>query len=238
MMRLRRPRWSTVALGVVCAVALVALVFVVASVLQLLQHSQQQDAELAREQSARDRLALSVKAQEQALQKANARLRDAGRAPVSAPPSPAPTQMVTEPGPAGLPGATGATGPQGPRGLSCIDVLGLEACRGPQGPSGAVGATGPAGANGIDGKDGAPGAQGPAGPAGPAGPKGDTGAPGKDGADGATGPPGPRGTADPGSYICPSGEYVTGFTIASDGTVTLTCAGILPPGQSQNGATP
>ena len=35
------------------------------------------------------------------------------------------------------------------------------------------------------------------------------------------GEPGPQGTATPGTYTAPEGHYVTGFTIAEDGAVTL-----------------
>jgi len=47
--------------------------------------------------------------------------------------------------------------------------------------------------------------------------------------EGSTGDTGPRGTALPGAYDCPDGEYVTGFTVADDGAVTLACEDATPP---------
>lgn len=77
---------------------------------------------------------------------------------------------------------------------------------------------GPAGGDGDDGT------QGPQGPQGEQGPKGDTGA---------TGERGPAGTAQPGTYVCPEGEYQRGQTIGPDGTVTLVCAPIpIVPGNA------
>jgi hypothetical protein len=55
------------------------------------------------------------------------------------------------------------------------------------------------------------------------GPQGDAGVDGKDGADGRPG------TAKPGTYSCPDGEYVGGFTVADDGAVTLSCRAPTPP---------
>lgn len=43
------------------------------------------------------------------------------------------------------------------------------------------------------------------------------------------GVPGPQGTALPGTYACPEGQFVTGFSIAIDGAVTLTCADLITP---------
>lgn len=37
------------------------------------------------------------------------------------------------------------------------------------------------------------------------------------------GPEGPQGTAKPGDYACPDGEHMTGFSVAQDGAVTLSC---------------
>lgn len=158
------------------------------------------------------------------------------------------------PGPTGPPGPSGApyTGPPpspGPPGPS-----------GAPGEPGADGApyTGPApadgeaGKDGKDGQDGAPGVDGETpqvsalldsgghliisvttsagtqtydvgavvGPPGPAGPPG---------------PPGPAGTAQPGDYQCPSGQYLVGFTVGSDGSVTLTCTALpIGPGSGDS----
>jgi hypothetical protein len=97
-----------------------------------------------------------------ALAKANARLVDAGRQP------------VTDPGPplAGPAGATGAQGPAGDRGPE--GRPGRPGKTGTDGQDGATGATGPAGA------DGPPGPVGPEGPRGEQGPQGEPGPAGQD----------------------------------------------------------
>lgn len=105
----------------------------------------------------------------------------------------------------------------GPRGLSCIEDVGLTACRGPSGQPGKPGADGSDGVDGTDGLNGQDGAPGAKGDPGPKGEKGDPGERGPAGADGAPG------TARPGSYACPSGQYLDGFTIGADGTVSLSC---------------
>lgn len=101
----------------------------------------------------------------------------------------------------GLPGTPGIQGPQGRPGRD--------------GRPGAAGAAGSSGAQGATGATGADGAQGPQGEPGPAGPQGEPGP---------AGPAGAAGTAQPGTYACPDGQYLTGFGVASDGAVTLTCA--------------
>ncbi|GAA4075793.1 collagen-like protein [Nocardioides kongjuensis] len=130
-------------------------------------------------------------------------------------------QPVVEPDdpPAGAPGAPGLRGPMGPpgpRGASCVEELGYPRCRGAAGSAGATGATGQAGVDGAAGpagKDGKDGAQGPQGDPGPAGPQG------------------PAGTAVPGTYSCPAGEVMTGFTVAGDGSVSLACQPTIPAAQ-------
>lgn len=52
---------------------------------------------------------------------------------------------------------------------------------------------------------------------------------GTNGIDGERGPAGPQGTAKPGTYSCPDGEVMTGFTVAADGAVTLACEDVTPP---------
>jgi hypothetical protein len=123
------------------------------------------------------------------------------------------------PGPTGPQGPQGPPGPQGPQGF-----IGPRGPPGDDGRNGTDGRNGATGASGTDGRDGNPGPQGPPGPQGATGPQGP---PGQDG------PPGPQGTAQPGSYDCPQGEYLTGFTVAQDGSVTPHCAVVpsLPPGQ-------
>ena len=49
------------------------------------------------------------------------------------------------------------------------------------------------------------------------------------GEQGAIGATGPQGTATPGVYACPDGEYMTGFSVAENGDVTLTCKTTFPP---------
>ena len=113
-------------------------------------------------------------------------------------------------------------------GPSCIDEMGLQPCRGPKGEPGSDGRPGVPGddATGRAGEDGADGRQGPVGPAGPQGDpgvQGETGDQGPKGDTGDQGPAGPPGTAQPGTYACPDGQYVAGFTIGPAGSVTLHC---------------
>lgn len=141
-------------------------------------------------------------------------------------------------GAAGAPGAPGPPGPQGPQG-----VPGIQGVRGLPGPAGPRGLPGADGEDGRDGATGPPGEPGAGGPPGPPGPPGEPGQDGTDGAPGPEGPPGPAGadstvpgpegprgpqgepgTAVPGAYLCPAGEYMTGFTVDEAGAVTLTCA--------------
>lgn len=104
------------------------------------------------------------------------------------------------------------------------------------GPAGPRGEPGSSGEPGAPGEPGAAGSAGPVGPAGPAGPPGPTGAPGpqgEPGAQGEQGPPGPQGvpgTVTPGTYSCPDGQYVAGFTVSPGGGVELDCrAALLVP---------
>lgn len=106
-------------------------------------------------------------------------------------------------------------GAQGAPGLSIVGPAGPRGPQGPKGDPGDDGSTGATGATGI-GEQGATGAQGEAGPAGPQGDPGPAG------------PQGPAGTAQPGTYGCPEGSYVTSFTVAADGSVSVTCGGIIP----------
>lgn len=103
------------------------------------------------------------------------------------------------------------------------------------GRPGADGRDGTNGRPGRDGKSGQPGQAGPTGATGEAGAKGDQGPAGPQGdrgPEGPTGPQGPPGTAQPGTYSCPDGEYLRGFTVAPDGSINLICAPVaqLPPG--------
>lgn len=49
------------------------------------------------------------------------------------------------------------------------------------------------------------------------------------GEQGAQGIQGEQGTAKPGTYTCPDGEVMTGFSVADDGAVTLACEDTTPP---------
>lgn len=134
-------------------------------------------------------------------------LRQLGQKPVVEPSDPPdPGQVVVVPG------------PKGDRGESCIEEIGYPRCRG------AAGDDGSAGSPGIDGQDGADGAPGP---------KGDKGDPGERGEKGEKGDPG---TAQPGTYSCGPGEYVTGFAVTDAGAVVLTCQLIPAPGNPNQGA--
>lgn len=143
-------------------------------------------------------------------------------------------------GPMGPEGAQGVPGIQGVRGEP-----GPAGVQGPQGRTGPPGETGPPGPVGAAGDDGENGAAGPAGADGAVGPPGPQGEPGPQGAQGPIGPPGPagadstvpgpqgirgpQGTAQPGTYACPDGEFMTGFSIDMDGAVTLACQSTTPP---------
>jgi hypothetical protein len=134
-------------------------------------------------------------------------LRQLGEEPVVEPVDPPPLgQLIPIPG---------------PRGLSCIEEIGLQPCRGDQGRTGSAGAAGDPGAPGQQGAQGAQGEPGPQGPQGERGPDG---------------PAGPSGTAQPGTYACGPGEYVTGFTVTDSGAVVLTCQLIPGPGNPNQGA--
>lgn len=112
------------------------------------------------------------------------------------------------PEPTAIPGPEGPAGPTGPAG--------------PAGRDGTDGQDGQDGLDGLDGQDGADGVDGTGepGPPGPAGPPGRDGVDGQDGADGADGN---DGTATPGTYTCADGQYLAGFTVGVDGSVTLDC---------------
>ena len=93
------------------------------------------------------------------------------------------------------------------------------ATTGPQGPSGSAGAQGPAGA---------PGAMGPQGPQGSPGATGATGATGSQGAQGPAGPAGPPGPQGPAGTGQSSVTATITTTVATNDTITFTCAN-LPP---------
>jgi len=82
------------------------------------------------------------------------------------------------------------------------------------------------GRDGVDGVDGEDGTDGTDGRDGKPGQDGKDGQPGADGVDGEDGTPG---SALPGTYTCPDGEHVVGFTIAADGAVELDCQARTPP---------
>lgn len=134
----------------------------------------------------------------------------------------------------GRDGAAGTDGTDGTDGADGID-----------GKDGADGKPGKNGADGTDGLDGAPGLPGADGRGiestrctsagwvttytdgtidGGTGP-----CIGPQGVHGEQGPQGVPGTAKPGTYACPDGETMTGFTVAVDGAVTLACEDTTPP---------
>jgi hypothetical protein len=171
------------------------------------------------DQSQSDRADLhgQLQQQEKASQTLARQVRRLGGTPLVSPPA----EVTSGPsGPVGATGQRGAVGPSGPRGPAGVD--GPAGSPGPVGPSGAPGAIGQPGPKGDTGPKGSAGEPGPAGPAGPSG---------ADGKDGAAGPQGPAGSVTSGDYVCPSGEYVTGFHVAADGSVSLDCGGLLAPVQ-------
>lgn len=115
-------------------------------------------------------------------------------------------------GKAGVAGKPGANPTSEQIAQAVADYCASGVCKGDPGKDGAAGKDGSNGLDGKNGTDGKDGAQGPAGP------KGD---PGVDGA------PGPAGSVTPGDYGCPSGEYVTGIHVGADGSMSLSCGGVL-----------
>lgn len=175
----------------------------------------------------RDQQHAEIVALQAGLDEANARLEAEGEQPVPVPsvdpgagPQQPPQIIIGEPGPEGDQGPPGVRGPQG--------RIGPPGEVGPPGPVGPRGATGEPGADstvaGPQGPQGEPGQDSTV--PGPVGPQGEPGPQGEQGAQGFQGPPG---TARPGTYTCPEGQFTTGFTIADDGAVTLTCADLLTP---------
>lgn len=212
----RAVKWAVIAAAIVAGAWLIATVLTVAAGQQESQRDRNDLYDQIAKLQARDAV------QSAALEEANRRLEAAGEPPVDEPaaeePVDADDEIVLIPGPPGL------------RGLSCIEDIGLPACRGTRGAPGEDSTRpGPEGAAGRDG------ATGPQGPAGPAGPKGEPGDPGRDGVDGKDGAAGQPGTANPGTYACPEGHYVRGFTIGEGGGVTLMCEPVpaLPGGNPE-----
>jgi hypothetical protein len=177
--------------------------------------------ELDADDQAREQQHAEIVALQAGLDEANARLTEQGEPPVPVPEvepgtdTPAPQIIIGERGFTGATGPQGRTGPPGetgPPGRPGKD--GMDGRPGADGLDGEPGADGAAGADGKDGLDGLPGKDGV------------DGAPGKDGLPGKDGAPG---TALPGTYTCPEGQFTTGFSIATDGVVTLTCADMITP---------
>lgn len=130
-----------------------------------------------------------------------------------------------ERGSAGPQGSTGAKGEPGTQGST--GPTGAPGATGKKGDAGAAGATGAQGTQGDPGPAGASGAAGDQGPQGPQGEKGERGEPGSQGPQGEQGPPGVAGSAQPGDYRCSDNEYMAGFSIGLDGSVTLACFSFL-----------
>jgi hypothetical protein len=198
--------------GAAMGLALLLLVWLVGSVIVLAIRTNHNGDKI-------DSLQSTNAAQDEALKEANRRLEQAGEPTVAVPDTPAPSPQPGEPGasgepgamgPRGYPGATGATGPQGPEGK--------------RGPRGFTGLDGPVGVKGDPGATGQQGEQGPPGPQGDPGPKGEQGN------QGPQGDTGPAGTANPGTYSCPDGQVVVGFTVSGDGSVNLSCQQQFLPG--------
>lgn len=178
--------------------------------------------QLAADEDELQRQATEITALEAGLDEANDRLEAQGEAPVPVPevdPSAGPEQppqiILGQPGPQGERGPAGVRGPQGRTGPP-----------GEVGPPGPVGPRGPKGDAGDAGPIGTAGEPGPMGPQGEQGPQGE---PGPQGVHGEQGAQGPRGTARPGTYACPDGEHMTGFTVDAEGAVTLSCQAPTPP---------
>jgi len=240
--RFKLPDVSGRSVAIVWVLALlVGLALLVWLVVLLVTLSDSQD----KAESQIDHLEKINDQQDAALAEANRRLIKAGKNPVK--------------GPQGLPGATGP-GPTSAQvndavALYCAttgvcspseaDVAlavsrycnSRGECQGPKGPEGPAGIDG---TDGLNGTDGLPGDVGPAGP----GPTDAQvlaavadycalhgGCQGPAGQDGTNGTDGQDGTVVPGDYQCTvDGEYVRGFTVAADGTVTLNCQSPIPPG--------
>jgi hypothetical protein len=203
-------------------------------------------AELDAADTERDQQHAEIVALQAGLDEANARLEAEGEQPVPVPdvePGAAqqPPQIILgERGPQGDRGPAGVRGPQGRTGPPGeIGPPGPVGPRGPKGDPGDVGASG----RGIQSMQCATGGWvitytdsltepdgGPCrGPQGEPGPQGVHGEQGPMGSTGPEGPQGPQGTARPGTYTCPDGEHMTGFMVASDGAVTLSCQELAPP---------
>lgn len=200
-------RRANIALAWVMVLVLIVFgAWLIGKVVTLGQENHSLEEQDRQSRSDRAQLRDDVEADRLALEALREQIRQLGEEPVVEPEDvPDDARVVVAPG------------PKGDRGASCIEELGFNRCRGDEGKGGSDGADGDPGSDGINGQDGAPGAPGAPGAKGETGPKGDKGDPGE------RGPAGPPGTAQPGSYACPSGQYLEGFTISTDGTVSLTC---------------
>lgn len=116
-----------------------------------------------------------------------------------------------------------------PPSVRTIPIPGRPGAPGRPGTNGKPGRDGKTGQDGADGPPGSTGEPGAKGDQGPAGPQGDRGP------EGPAGPQGSPGTAQPGTYACPDGEYLRGFTVNADGSINLACAPVaqLPSGGNQ-----
>jgi len=152
---LRALKWSIV---VTVAAAIIGCIVAFSSISSRLDAADRERDNLAEYNAAQDS---TIAAQQSALDQANKRLEEAGKAPVPVPEAP---EVVV--GPSGATGAQGPVGPRGPAGASIVGPVG------PRGPAGDDGRTvvGPQGPAGDDGES-------------VAGPKGDTGEAGRDGKD-------------------------------------------------------
>lgn len=200
------PRALALGAWLVAALVLVLLVWMLFIIARLSDDAVETKGDLSAVTKTNEQQDATLTAQDAALDEANRRLNDAGKAPVSVPPTPEPA--VGEAGERGPVGPAGADGERGPRGFTGLTgPTGKAGEPGMPGPSGPVGPTGKAGTDGSDGETivgpvGLRGEKGEAGERGPAGPAGERGPAGADSTiPGPEGPAGTPATCD-GDFVC------------------------------------
>lgn len=225
----RSLRWMKWVVVLSVLTAVIGLVIAFAQISSRLDDSTDDVNALADYNALQD---ATIAAQQAALDRANERLREAGRDPVPLPdaPEPAvgPAGEVGPGGPQGPQGPRGPKGERGPRGFDGTDST-VPGPRGVRGEAGAdsttPGPAGPQGARGDTGPAGKDGAQGPRGEVGPPGPQGD---PGRQGDPGPAGPQGIPGVVTvQASESCSTLMPGMAISLAYDAptqTVTLVCA--------------
>lgn len=221
----RSLRWMKWVVVAAVLTAVIGLVIAFAQISSRLDDSTDDVNALADYNALQD---ATIAAQQSALDRANERLREAGRAPVAVPDAPEPIQG--ERGPVG-PAGESITGPRGPAGADGRDGESIVGPRGPRGFTGAdstvpgpVGTQGPSGETGSAGPPGKDGEQGPKGEPGPAGPQGDPGPVGPPGPAGPQGIPGIVNVVTDDSCFGPPIVKVSLSYDAATQTLTLTCS--------------